>query len=393
MSIGRSLGGLGIGAGLMYLLDPIAGKRRRAALRDKAVHVTHKTNRAMGITWRDFSNRMHGVMAETQSLLSGSPATGRLLEQRVRSKLGQYVSHPGSIDVTVEDGRVILRGPVMGDEVDRLIAGVSAIRGVQQVEDRLARHEHTAQVPGLQGGRSRTGGRFELLQEHWSPTARVIVGTGGAAVSVLGALRGGPVGAVIGATGLSLLARGLTNLPLRRLIGVGAGRRAVDLQKTIHIQAPVHEVFRIWSAYQNFPRFMSHVREVTQVAPEWSHWSVVGPAGVALEWDAILTEYEANKVLAWKTAPGSIIQHAGRVQFEPDAEGGTRVHITMSYNPIAGTLAHEVAELLGSDPKSRMDYDLMEMKSFIEQGRATVRDGSTFAFENADAHRRSSELM
>lgn len=393
MELARTLGRLGVGAGLMYLLDPIAGKRRRAALRDKAVHVSHKTNRAMGVTWRDFSNRLHGAVAETQSRITRSPAIGRVLEQRVRSKLGQYVSHPGSIDVTVEDGRVILRGPVMGDEVDRLLAGVAAIPGVQQVEDRLARHEHTARVPGLQGGRSRTGGRFELLQEHWSPTARVLVGTGGAAVSLLGALRGGPVGAVLGATGLTLLARGLMNLPLRRLVGVGAGRRAVDLQKTIHIQAPVHEVFKIWTNYENFPRFMSHVREVTQVAPEWSHWSVVGPAGVPLEWDAILTEYEHNKVIAWKTMPGSIIQHTGRVLFEPDAEGGTRVHITMSYNPIAGTIAHELAELLGSDPKSRMDYDLMEMKSFIEQGRATTRNGSNFTFDNADAEGRSSELM
>ena len=393
MSIGTSLGGLGIGAGLMYLLDPITGKRRRAVLRDKAVHVAHNTNRAMGITWRDFSNRTRGMMAETRSLLSRSPATGRMLEQRVRSKLGQYVSHPGSIDVTVEDGRVILRGPVMGNEVDRLIAGVSCIRGVEEVEDRLARHEHAAHVPGLQGGRSRTGGRFELLQEHWSPTARFMVGTGGAAISMLGAVRGGPIGALMGATGLTLLARGLTNLPLQRLIGVGAGRRAIDLQKTIHIQAPVAEVFRIWSAYENFPRFMSHVRRVTQIAPGWSHWSVAGPAGVPLEWDAILTEYEPNRFLAWKTAPGSIIKHAGKVQFEPDAEGGTRVHITMSYNPIAGGLGHELAELLGSDPKRRMDYDLMEMKSFIERGSGAGKDESAFEFENGDARQRSSELM
>lgn len=114
---------------------------------------------------------------------------------------------------------------------------------------------------------------------------------------------------------------------------------------------------------------MSHVRQVSQIAPGWSHWAVAGPAGIPVEWDAVLTEFVPNRLLAWKTMPGSTIQHAGRVHFEPDADGGTRIHITLSYNPPTGGLGHELAELLGGDPKSRMDQDLMEMKSFIEAGK------------------------
>jgi uncharacterized membrane protein len=40
----------------------------------------------------------------------------------------------------------------------------------------------------------------------------------------------------------------------------------------------------------------------------------------------------------------------------------------MSYNPPAGAIGHAIATLLGTDPKSEMDEDLMRVKSYIETG-------------------------
>jgi hypothetical protein len=54
------LGGIGLGAGLMYLLDPILGKRRRAQLRDQAVHLWHETEDAARVVARDVSHRSYG---------------------------------------------------------------------------------------------------------------------------------------------------------------------------------------------------------------------------------------------------------------------------------------------------------------------------------------------
>lgn len=62
------------------------------------------------------------------------------------------------------------------------------------------------------------------------------------------------------------------------------------------------------------------------------------------------------------------MEHAGVVRFEPDAGGATRVSVRLSYNPPGGALGHGVAALFGSDPKRRMDEDLLRMKSFIETG-------------------------
>jgi uncharacterized membrane protein len=74
-----------------------------------------------------------------------------------------------------------------------------------------------------------------------------------------------------------------------------------------------------------------------------------------LEWDAVITAQERNKLLAWKSLPDSAIQHAGLIRFQQNADGTTTVHIHMSYNPPAGALGHALATVLGADPKKKMD--------------------------------------
>ena len=117
-----------------------------------------------------------------------------------------------------------------------------------------------------------------------------------------------------------------------------------------------------------FPYFLSHVREVRDLGGGRSHWVVDGPAGARIEWDAVLTQFIPNEVIAWRSETGAVVQHAGIVRFEPDAEGNTRVHVRLSYTPPAGALGHSVAWLVGADPKRQMDDDLMRMKTFIETG-------------------------
>lgn len=58
--------GIGLGAGLMYFLDPDRGRRRRAFVRDKANHLLHTTEAFAGTTRRDLSNRTRGVIAEVR---------------------------------------------------------------------------------------------------------------------------------------------------------------------------------------------------------------------------------------------------------------------------------------------------------------------------------------
>ena len=61
------LGGIGLGAAVMYVLDPEGGRRRRALARDKAVSFANKTSRVVGARSRDLANRAKGVAAEARS--------------------------------------------------------------------------------------------------------------------------------------------------------------------------------------------------------------------------------------------------------------------------------------------------------------------------------------
>ena len=60
------LGGMGIGAALMYMLDPGRGARRRAVARDKAAKFARVAGERIGRTSRDLSNRALGVLAEAR---------------------------------------------------------------------------------------------------------------------------------------------------------------------------------------------------------------------------------------------------------------------------------------------------------------------------------------
>jgi len=169
--------------------------------------------------------------------------------------------------------------------------------------------------------------------------------------------------------GLGLLARAATNLPSRRLVGIGAGRRAIEVEKTIRIAAPVEQVWDLWSNFENFPRFMSHLREVRKIDEGRSHWVAVGPAGVPVEWDAVVTDWVPQQFLAWKSVNGSTVQMAGMVRFRTPEEGQTEIDVHLSYNPPAGAVGHAVAFLAGTDPKQAMDEDLVRLKSLLEEGK------------------------
>jgi uncharacterized membrane protein len=381
MSSRTLLTGFGIGAITAYLLDPDRGARRRGLIRDKLVRARSTADDAVDATARDVANRARGVAAGMRSWLSRNDRVDDVVvAERVRARLGGLVSHPGSIDVSVSNGQLTLRGPIFSHEADRLVKRVASVRGVQCVEDRLDRRDSAGTEPGLQPGPGalRTGQRMEFMQAHWSPSARLVAGAAGAGLALYGRTRTGLLGTVIGGAGAALLARALFNLELKLLLGSAGERGAVTVQKTIEVAAPIDEVFDLWSRYENFPRFMSHVREVRRLSGDRSQWVVSGPAGVPVTWQTVQTHCAPNESIAWRTEPqgGDTVAHAGTVRFHPTASGGTRLHITMSYTPIGGAFGHGLAALFGADPKQAMDEDLVRFKSLFEHGKTTAREGT-----------------
>jgi len=364
---GKLIGGIILGAGAMYLLDPDRGTRRRSLLRDQIVHAGTKVGDGLGATARDARNRAVGVSAELRSRLQHDQADDEVLQERVRSAIGRVVSHPSAITVAVLDGQVTLGGHVLASEVDELIHRVKRVRGIRDVRNELEIHRTANGVPALQGSGRPREQRPELLQENWAPATRVIMGTIGAALMLQGVRSKGAVGRTLSALGLGLLTRAMTNLPARRLVGAGASRRAVDVQKTVVVAAPIERVWELWSEFEQFPSFMSHLREVRRIDENRSHWVASGPAGIPVEWDAVITEWAPNEAMAWKSVEGSTVQTAGRVRFRPTPDGNTEIDVHLSYTPPAGVLGHAIASLFGTDPKHAMDEDMVRLKSLLEE--------------------------
>ena len=359
---------LGAGAGLMYLFDPDRGACRRARLRDGVTHVINKTGMAAGSTSRDLSNRARGLVAQAASIFKNGDTDDDTLAARVRSRMGRAVSHPGAVEVTTRDGVVRLSGEILSHEVDPMLSCVRATPGVRGIDNQLRIHSKPGDLPDLQGGRARPGARFELMQSNWSPATRLLTTLTGGALMVACMRRRDALGVVAGTIGFGLMMRGVTNLETRRMIGLGGGRRAIDFHKTININAPIERVFEFWKNTDNFPHFMTNVREVRNLGNGRSQWTVAGPAGLSVKWNAVVTEFIPNKIIAWRSEPGSAVANAGIVRFEPNNGAGTRVTIRMSYNPPAGAIGHAFAKIFGANPKREMDQDLLRMKTMIETG-------------------------
>ena len=68
---------------------------------------------------------------------------------------------------------------------------------------------------------------------------------------------------------------------------------------------PVADVYRFWRRLENLPQFMTHLDRVTEAPDGTSHWVAAGPAGLTVEWDAEIINEVENKVLAWRSLPGS----------------------------------------------------------------------------------------
>ena len=214
----RLLGGIGLGAGLMYFLDSRQGHHRRALVRDRFVHLAHEARDAADVTARDAANRAAGLWAEAKAAVAGSTPDDRTLAERVRSHLGRCVSHPRAVRIVTGNGAVTLSGPILAGEVKNLLACVRAVPGVSHVENRLDVHERADNHPALRGGVPRTGPRGEFFQARWSPTFRLLAGTLGVALMANCLAKRNARAALFGTLGCGLFLCAATNTGLGELI-------------------------------------------------------------------------------------------------------------------------------------------------------------------------------
>jgi uncharacterized membrane protein len=240
---------------------------------------------------------------------------------------------------------------------------IRAVRGAKVVEDQLEVFKRSDHVSSLQGGRPRLE-QARILGENWTPAVRLLATVGGTAAMLWGIRKGGIAGYMLAAGGSTVALRAVTNTPLDRI--AGRGQRGIDIHKSLHVAAPLEQVFDTVTQCQNFPLFMRNVHRVSREGVR-SHWVIAGPAGVPIEWDAEITVIRPKEVLAWRTVSNPTVAHAGIIHLHRRGTG-THLDIHMTYHPPAGRVGHMVAKLFGSDAKSELDEALLRFKTFLETG-------------------------
>lgn len=363
---------IGLGAGLMYFLDPQQGPRRRAMVVDKANRFVNDIDESIEKAVEDTRDRTRGVLYEMTARLSDEGAPDWILEERVRSNLGRTGRRSGVVDARADGGRIFLSGQVLREDEDAIVKAALRTRGVHGVENQLQVVDDPRDIPALQGEPSpRRGAAPDWQQRNWSPATRLLSSVGGSLLTLYGLTRKGVAKPVLSTAGLVLTARGMTNKDARSLLGLSGGENGIRVNKTINIDAPIDVVYHFWRDFENFPLFMNHVKEIS-VQNDISNWKAAGPMGSTVEFQSRLTQDIPNDVIAWETLPNSQVYSNGFVRFDENRDGSTRVTVQMAYIPPAGVAGHAVAQLFGVDPRQAMHEDLIRLKTLLEEGKTST---------------------
>jgi hypothetical protein len=138
------LGGLAIGASLMYLLDPHRGISRREHLRTHLFSRLRKVGEEIDGRIRDVRKRVLAMplhRVAQLSLVPHQPVPDWVIAERTRLETWCTLAHPDSVNISVRNGRVTLWGPVLADEPERLHARLLKIPGLRHLELQLTTRE------------------------------------------------------------------------------------------------------------------------------------------------------------------------------------------------------------------------------------------------------------
>lgn len=155
-------------------------------------------------------------------------------------------------------------------------------------------------------------------------------------------------------------------------------------QASVEVRAPVHQVYTMFTHFNDFPKFMHFIQEVTYSDDQHSHWvaRIMGQH----EWDAINEGWIPDQQVGWRSMHGLVNQ--GRVTFQELAPDRTLMSVFLSYEPPAGKLG-KLAETLGINTyfDKSLQRDLEHFAHMVEQAPHGAEDpmASSYLFHEESA--------
>ena len=121
---------------------------------------------------------------------------------------------------------------------------------------------------------------------------------------------------------------------------------------------------------------MEHVESIEKIDENRSRWTVTAPAGQTVSWEAVVTDDQKNRRIAWESAPGADVRNYGWVEFKPaPGDRGTEVKALIVYEPPGGQIGRWVAKLFMEEPGVQMRDDLRRFKQVMETGTLGTGEG------------------
>lgn len=140
---------------------------------------------------------------------------------------------------------------------------------------------------------------------------------------------------------------------------------------SVTIHAPVEQVYALFTHFDDFPKFMHFVKEVTYYDEQRSHWVV--HVLNDHEWDAVNEDWIPNKQIGWRSTRG--LQNTGKVKFRAISPQQTIVDVYLHYVPPTGPLGVLGDSLGGNTYFARiLQEDLNHFAAMVEQAPAGALD-------------------
>jgi len=161
----------------------------------------------------------------------------------------------------------------------------------------------------------------------------------------------------------------------------------VEHSASVIVKAPLHQVYELFTHFNDFPKFMSFVKEVTYYDDQRSHWAVkvVGQ----YEWDAVNEDWVPDQQIGWRSTRG--LKNSGRVKFRPLGPGRTSVDVYIRYTPPTGPLG-ELGDRFGVNAyfDSVLKKDMSNFARMVEEAPTGALDpmSSHYLFHTTSAAHR-----
>ncbi|MEU3510490.1 SRPBCC family protein [Streptomyces longwoodensis] len=107
--------------------------------------------------------------------------------------------------------------------------------------------------------------------------------------------------------------------------------RERHVEETVEIAVPVRTAYNQWTQFKAFPRFSAVVRDVEQIRPTVTAWTI-GYGPLRHRFSVEILEQDPDAYLAWRGLEQHPT-HEGEVEFRPTESGGTAITVRMFLRP------------------------------------------------------------